>query len=231
MKHAFEARPRIGIGVYTLPDVAGILDIPYHKVHRWVNEYLNNRLGKNFDAHYTWSIDTTKAVSFHTLVELHTFFQLSKAGVRSDKILEAHALLAKKFDTTFPFAFEPVLAGLRTDGRCLYHKTKDSKGRSVILDLDGTYQLSLAFIKLFFKKLDFGDDLLAERYWPIGKSNSIVCDPRKKFGQPIIDGTGVPADAIYGMKEAKRKPAHVAKLYSITEKQVKDAIEYCEKAA
>ena len=60
----FEDKVEIGNGIYTLPDLAKILDLDYHKVRRLLNEYWENRFGNNLNAKYSWSSGNTKAVSF-----------------------------------------------------------------------------------------------------------------------------------------------------------------------
>jgi Protein of unknown function (DUF433). len=99
------------------------------------------------------------------------------------------------------------------------------------MTLDGSKQLNLDFIKLFFKKLDFDNDLLATRLWPLGKNKAVVCDPQHKFGQPIIEGTNIQTEAVYKMYLANEPIAFIASLYEIPEKKVKDAISFHKNAA
>ena len=146
MSIALENKPQLGYGIYTIPDIALILQIPNYKVSRWVTDYWDSRFGLDFNKKYSWSDGKSKAISFHTLIELYTFYQLSKAGVHSSKIIEAHKILTVKFDTPFPFATSQILENISTDGKRIYFE----EGDEIIFNIDKTFQLNLRFISDFF---------------------------------------------------------------------------------
>jgi uncharacterized protein (DUF433 family) len=219
----FENKPQIGAGIYTIPDIAQILRLPNNKVSRWIRNYWDDRLGKQFDKKYSWSIDQTKAVSFHTLVELYIFHHLNEQGIDSKKVLKAHQVLSEKFNTLFPFANADVLKVLKTDGSRLYLE----QDNNTIITLDKSNQLNLEFIKFFFKLVEFDDDALARRFWPLGKTNSIVCDPERQFGHPVIADTNINPEAIFSLFKAGEPVNFISHLYELSEKEVQDAIDYC----
>lgn len=226
MKNKFENKLEIGNGIYTTGEIAHILQMPYQKVHTWINKYWDGELGRAYENQYSWTIEKSKAVGFHTLIEFYVMVQFAEAGVNIKQVLKAHKELSKSYDTPFPFAQKDVLSNIKTDGKKIY-LTKDG----TTLTLDGTKQFNLGFIKMFFKNLDFDDDLVAKRYWPLGKKHKIVCDPTHKFGQPVIDGTNIQAEAIYKMHLAKEPTSFIADLYEISEAKVKDAIKFYKQAA
>jgi len=100
-----------------------------------------------------------------------------------------------------------------------------------IYTIDSARQFKLAIIKEFFKNLDFGSDSVANRLWPLGKDKSIVCDPNHQFGQPVITGTNIIAEAIYELYQAGEPPKFISELYDIDEEKVNDAISFCKMAA
>src|SRR5689334_16929335 len=106
---SFENTLSIGNGIYTVPDVANILRLPYCKVNKWLNEYWDGRLGKAFKTQYSWRVESTRAVGFHTLVEFYVMMQFSEAGVKPGEVLKAHHELSKSYDTLFPFARKQVI--------------------------------------------------------------------------------------------------------------------------
>jgi uncharacterized protein (DUF433 family) len=222
----FENKLQLGNGIYTTVEIAQILQIPYGKIHLWINKYWDGELGKIYEGQYSWTIDKTKAVGFHTLVEFYIMVQFAEAGVTTRQVLNAHKELSKAFKTQFPFAQKKVLESIHSDGKKIY-LSKDGN----IITLDGSKQLNLDFIKLFFKKLEFDEELIATRYWPLGKLHKIVCDPHHKFGQPIIAGTNIQAEAIYKMHMANEPISFIAELYEISESNVKDAIKLFKTAA
>ncbi len=227
MKPNFENTSQLGRGIYTIPDVANLLGIPYYKANRWINEYWDRKLANPFSNQYSWTDGKAKAVSFHTLIELYTFFQLSDAGVKTKVILEAHKLLSEKYNTVFPFATSSIINNMFTDGRKVFFKENEK----IICTLDSTLQLNLDFVKLFFKKLDFGDKDLANRLWPMGKQHHIVIDPSHQFGQPVINGTNIIPSTINQMLEAGEPSEFVGAIYNLDAKQIEDAVSYCKLAA
>lgn len=219
--------PALGTGVYTIPDIALLFRIPNYRVNRWINKFWDDKLGREYKTKYSWNVDLTRAVDFHTLVELYTFLRLSEAGVKPAKILEAHKTLSTKFRTKYPFANQKIVGSLRTDGlRVLFD---DNNGN--IYSLDKKLQYHLNIIRLFFKNLEFGTDDVATRLWPIGKEKSIVCDPTHQFGQPVIDGTNILAELIADMYKAGDSVGFISKTYGLTQKQIQDAIAYAAQAA
>lgn len=222
----FENTLAIGNGVYTVPDVANILHLPYHKVNTWLNEYWDGKLGKAFKTKYSWRIDSTRAVGFHTLVEFYVMMQFSDAGVKPLQVLKAHTELSKSYNTIFPFAQKDIITNITTDGKKIFLNIDGSS-----ITLDGSKQLNLEFINVFFKKLEFDKELMATRLWPMGKNKAVVCDPQHKFGQPVIDGTNIQTEAVYKMYLAKEPISFIASLYELPEQKVKDAISFHKKAA
>jgi len=227
MTTPFQNKPLLGKGIYTLPDIAMILGIKYSKVNRWINCFWNDRFGQEYGETYTWNVDLTKAVNFHTLVELNTFYQLSLAGVSSREILKVHEILAKQFNTPYPFARKDVICHLHTDGKKVLFEQKDGS----IYTLDATKQFNLAIVRDFFKNLDFSSDSLASRLWPLGKTKAIVCDPHHQFGQPIISGTNILAEVIADMVKSGDSAKFISNLYGLKVGQINDALEYARKAA
>lgn len=217
----------LGNGIYTIPDISLILNVPNSMVHRYVKNYWDEKFGNYYGERYSWSIDLTKAVNFFTLVELYTFFQISETGVKTKKIIDAHIEISEILKTPYPFALQEVLENISTDGNTIF---LNYKGKS-LLEINGSKQFNLDFIKIFFKKLDFGENSLASRLWIMGKDKEIICDPKRRFGLPIIQGTNIHPETIFDLYQAGDSKNFIAETYELTLKQIEDAIEYCKKAA
>lgn len=220
-----QAKPKLGQGIYSIPDVAKLLNLPYKKVSHWLNTLWNGKLGYQFQFKYSWNIDLTKAVNFYTLIEFFTFYQLSEAGVASKKLLELHTKLSSQFNTPYPFANQKILKKIKTDGKNIF--IEDSEG---IYSYD-KLQFYFDFIKDFFKNIDFDSSEMAVRLWPLGKSRSVVCDPSHQFGHPVIVGTNIPVETLWQLYNAGESVDFISSIYSISPKQVLDSVEFCNKAA
>jgi uncharacterized protein (DUF433 family) len=227
MFETLQTKPLLGTGIYTIPDIAMILRLPYSKINRWVNTFWNDKFGQRYGAKYSWNVDLSRAVNFYTLIEIYTFYQLSQSGIASKEILNAHELLADKYQTSYPFANSEILKCLRTDGKKVMFEQNDG----VIYSIDIHKQTYLNFIKEFYKNLDFGNDSVAVRLWPLGKEKSIVCDPHHQFGLPVISGTNINVETLYELYKAGEAVWFIADLFNLDESKVTDAILFCKKAA
>ena len=222
----FEDSLKIGNGIYTVGEISRILRLPYPKVNAWLKRYWDGQLGEAYSRKYSWKVDDTKAVGFHTLVEFYVMMQFSEAGVRPKQVLKAHLELSSLYKTAFPFAKKEVLQGIQTDGKKIFLKTPEGT-----ITLDGTRQLNLEFIEIFFRKLEFGAGQLANSFYPLGKDKSIVVDPKRQFGHPVIGGTNIYPETIFNLHKAGEPSGFIAFTFEISEQEVLDAIEYCNQAA
>lgn len=227
MIETLQIKPLLSTGIYTIPDIAMILRLPYNKVNRWINIFWNDRFGQKYRGIYSWKVDFSRAVNFYTMIELYTFYQLSHSGIATKEIINAHDILSEKYQTSYPFANREVLQCLRSDGGKVIFEQPDG----IIYSVDANKQTYLNFIKVFFRNLDFDKDSIAIRLWPLGKEKSIVCDPKHQFGQPVITGTNITAEALFSLFKGGEPEWFIADLYNISESQVRDAILFCQKAA
>jgi uncharacterized protein (DUF433 family) len=221
----FENNVKINNGIYTIPEIGRILRLPYQRVNYWINKYWDNELGEILQGKYSWTIDNTRAVSFHTLIEFFVFFHLSEVGVRPKEVLNAHIELSKVFNTPFPFAQKNILKNIRTTGRNIFLETKQG-----IISLDGTKQFKIEFIRGFYRNLEFNNELIASRFWPLGKEKSILIDPRRQFGHPVLGSTNIYPETIYNLYKAGEPIDFLAFAYEIDPKIISDAIDYCQAA-
>lgn len=220
----FENTLSLGNGIYTISEISSILNIEYHSVRRLLNDYWNNRFAKQFEENYSWEVKKSKAVSFHTMIEFYVFYQFKETGVSTKKILIAHEELMEMFKNPFPFATKEILENIQTVG----NKIIINLNSDCIMNLDATKQLNLKFIKEFTSNIDFGNSNIAERFYPLGKSNSIVVDPNNQFGVPTIKGTNIYPETIFKMYNNKESKTFISSIYELSLKQINDSIKFCQ---
>jgi uncharacterized protein (DUF433 family) len=220
----FKKKYQLGHGIYTVPDISRLLKMPQSKVRRYINEYWDERLGRKlFNETYSWSVDNrTKAVNFHTLIELHVCFYLKELGLSTRSILKSRESMSKDLNLAYPFANAKLLAF----GNKIWYEFKDS-----IVNADGTKQSDFKeFIEDFASKIDFDTNKIAQRFWPDGKESDVLIDPHHQFGQPILRGTNINAEVIYSMYESGEPIESLGILYDLTKKQIFDAISFYKKS-
>jgi len=224
MNIAETQKPSLGIGLYTVPDVANILNLNKILVRRWLKEYWENQFGDKLGNFASWGKGRAKTVHFYTLIEFYVFFQLRKHGVSAQNIAKSHKIIGQELQTSFPFANSVIL----TDGKKIFYKTDGG----VIINADKSKQINISsIIEHFCHKIDFDKDRQALRYWPLGKDKNIVVDPHHQLGQPTIKNTNILAETIYSMYTSGEKVSFISSLYDLSETDVKASIEFFKKAA
>jgi uncharacterized protein (DUF433 family) len=219
-------KPSLGLGLYSVPDVALILKLNPTLVRRWLHEYWGSKLNTqaNEAVFASWGVGREKAVDFYTLIEFYVFYQLRQKGVSPQSIVKAHQAIAVGSGQKFPFANSTVL----TDGRKIFYSLD---GESIV-NADKTLQLNFkSIIEMFCHKIDFGKNQLALRYWPLGKDRNVVVDPHHQLGQPTIKDTNILAETLYSMYTAGEKTSFISSLYNISENDVKASIDFFRKPA
>lgn len=214
----------VGTGVYTLPDIAYILNLPTSKVRRWMREYWQLRFSSSAESEFSRGSGRELVTNFLTLIEFYTFFQLRQEGVSAQKIVKAHQILAKTFRTKYPFAKSNLL----TDGEQVLFNGEAGN----IIQADETLQINIKeAIEPFCKKVEFNEDDIVKRFYPMGKDHSIVIDPKRQFGQPVIGDTNILAETVYNLYRGGESVGMITNLYALTVDQVNDAINYYRKVA
>lgn len=185
----------LGIGIYTVPEVARILQAPPDKVRRWINDfYLSpNPFGKPRGPIVRRRFIDAPVITFIELIELLFVKVFRDHDVSMQTIRKASARAAEKFGTDYPFAVQQF----DTDGRRIFATlVRDADTARSVEDVTNGQLAFETVVRPFFLKIDFrGDE--AARYWPRERDGRVVIDPQRSFGKPIDAETGVPTEVIY----------------------------------
>lgn len=214
----------LGTGIYTIPEVASILNLPQSKVRRWMNEYWNEAFVDNYTFKFSDGTGRELVTNFYTLIEFFTFYQLRSNGVSAQKVVTAHDVLSDFLKTKYPFATSNIL----TDGKTVLFNGEVGE----IIKVDRSLQVVIKEVfEPFCKKIDFGQNHLAERFFPLGKTHEIIIDPHRQFGQPVVGDTNILCETVFQLYKGGESKNVIANLYGLTQKQVNDAISYLRIAA
>jgi uncharacterized protein (DUF433 family) len=222
----FSNHPKLGYGIFTVADVASILDLSKEKVRRWLKEYWDLQLVPEAADKNSWGEHRDKSINFYVLVEFYVFYELRRHKVPVNRIIKAHKLLGERFNNPYPFASNRIM----TDGRNILFS--NDEGESIV-DADAAMQFNLReIIEDFLTKIDFdSEQQIARRLYPAGKSKRIVVDPDHQFGQPVVTGTNILTSTIYALHKGGEKANFIASLYGISKSAVTDAIKFHKHAA
>jgi len=213
--------PKIGEGIFLVKDVATILNLDYDKVRRWILGYWDGHLAEGLN--YTFGEKKGKAINFYSLIEFYTFFKLREKGIGAAKIKALHKSLSERLNTPYPFA----------QAKDFYIEDREYK-KFVFMEIDNGFwkydkrdKIYLSFINdNFLEKIQFDDNNLAIKFFPIGRDKNVVVDPPRQFGQPIVLGTNIKVETLYNLHKGGESDENICTLYNLSEDKVKDALSF-----
>ena len=209
----------IGGGIFTISDLSEILRIPKSRARYWFNTYVREELPAITNYRYNFNSDQGLYVNFKSLLQLYVFEELKKEGFQKKSILNAYSTLSQTLNTKYPFATNKILIA----------------GKSILLELDNDHIIDANSTKQFnlvkvltpyLRKIQFDTSGNAIRFYPLGKRNSIVVDPKVQFGTPVISGTRIDIRTIFDSYQAGDSKDLISKIYDLTVDQINDAIEF-----
>lgn len=165
-------------------------------------------------------------LSFSNLIEAFVLASMRRVhGVSMQKVRKALRFVGKQLGYERPL----IHARFRTDGVRLFVQHADR-----LLDVSAQGQGVLrAVLDESLERIDWEGDFAARLYpWVragerAGQPKSIVVDPRRGFGQPVITGTGIEARVVAGRYRAGESVLALVDDYGVSLEQVEDAIR-CE---
>jgi uncharacterized protein (DUF433 family) len=207
----------LGTGLYSIPDVAFILDLPKGKVRRWIKDFWKARLNDDYSRKYSSGEGSDNVVHFHTLIEFYVFYQLRQLKISTSQIINAYHTLAEELSTPYPFASSKVLLG----GGYILFMLNNSK----LINGDVSKQMAVKeIIQSFSKKIEFSNTEIASCYYPMGIQSHVIVDPHHQFGQPTIKNTNILAQVIADLYDAGESTDFLSRLYQLPIKEIEDAI-------
>jgi uncharacterized protein (DUF433 family) len=231
--------PSIGRGLFPLADAARLAQLDPTTARRWAEGYPftykgEKRFSRGVMPLALERIGNSRDLTFAELLTLRLVKAFKAAGLGLPTIKRVAERAASDFGPT-PF----VSRCFSTDGRRIFIELRQApsndepaitkRDRKLIEVLTGQHQFADVVEPSLFANVDWEDDL-ASRWWPMGKSCSVVLDPHVIFGAPHIPGTRVPTDVIAdaakaegGSEDAFRA---VAEWFGLTPEQVRDAVRF-----
>lgn len=166
-------------------------------------------------------------VSFRDLIELRFVKTFRDAGLSLQTIRECFNRAVEAVHDPRPFSTRQF----RTDGKTIFLEITDHVREGRLLDLKRRQNVFHRIVQPSLHDLEFNADVLA-RWFPLGMSRkSIVLDPARAFGRPIVSGGGVPTETIAQAMKVEGSPEKVAKLYELPLAAVRDAITFEQQLA
>lgn len=217
---------RFDAGLYALPEAARLLRLPRQTLRNWVVGYDYTR--KHGAARAGPVIQPPRddlALSFVNLIEGLTLSGFRRAGVPMQRVRRALAYAVRLADTEHLLASERLLS----DGLDLFWEFQEQEveGRHLVNISAGGQKAFPEAVMRYLHEVEWGSDRFAVRWWPQSqqiREGGVVIDPRRAFGAPVLAGTGIRVEDVFGRFSAGESMAELASDFGLRLDQVESAI-------
>ena len=217
-----------GIGIYTAPEAARMVGMGAQTLRRWVLGYDHKSKDAKLQhepALWTPQYDPEASdgvlLGFRDLIEARIVNALRKKRIGLPTIRLCMERAKEMVGQERPFS----TSDFKTDGKNIFLQITRDLDEPELIDLKHKQGVFRRVVEPSLADLDFGPDG-AERWWLLHGRKTIVADPDRSFGQPIIADHGIATATIAQALKAEGSIDKVARLYEIKPRLVKDALAY-----
>ena len=212
-----------GMGIYTAPEAARMVGMRPATLRRWLLGYAHDvkHEAPLWRPQYQSDGDDGVLLGFRDLIEARIVNALRAKGIGLPTIRvcldRARAIIGQDH----PFSTRQF----RTDGKTIFLAITDGLEEAQLIDLKRRQGVFNRVVAPSLEDLDFGADGV-QRWWLLHGKRSIVADPTRSFGQPIVADHGMTTARVAEAVEAEGSVAKVAKLYDLKPRWVRDALSF-----
>jgi uncharacterized protein (DUF433 family) len=195
-------------------------------IARWLRGYAHDgrRSPPLWQSDYAGADDEAIEVSFRDLIELRFVKAFRDLGLGLPTIRLCFERAVEEVNDARPFSTQRF----RTDGKTIFLEITDGVREGELLDLKRRQGVFHRVIAPSLHGLEFDADIVS-RWYPAGKT--IVLDPARAFGRPIVAEAGIPTVVISEAVEVEGSAGRVAKLYELPVAAVRDAVMFQQQLA
>jgi uncharacterized protein (DUF433 family) len=212
-----------GTGIYTPPEAARMVGMRPGTLRRWLLGYEHDAKCEAplWQPQYDPSEDDGVLLGFRDLIEARIVNALraKKIGLPTIRICLERARNIVGQDRPFSTSH------FKTDGKTIFLEITRGLDEPQLIDLRHSQGVFNRVVAPSLADLDFGPDG-AERWWLLHGKKTIVADPTRAFGQPIVAEHGIATARLAEAVEAEGSVDKVAKLYELKPRLIRDALAY-----
>jgi len=221
-----DPRTLIGIGVYTVPEVSRLTGVGDQSIRRWVQGYRFRRDQALRAMPAVWHadlglVDGTIALSFLDMMEVRFIQAFRQHHVSWAAIREAARLACEMFNENHPF----TLGRFRTDGKRIFQQIEE-QGAVRLFDMN---RQSWVFHEIvspsLYQGIEFSVDQVV-RWFPMHPRRTVVVDPERSFGRPIVSRESVPTDVLAAAARAEGSIECAARWFDVSPASVRAAVAF-----
>lgn len=207
--------------MYSLAEAGRLLGVPSSTLRHWLFGYSYHHHGPTTTQQPLWQpqygLDQDEPLlGFRDLLEARIVRGLRSMGLGLPTIRACLQVARELVDDDHPFSTKRF----KTDGKTLF-AAKDG----ALIDLKLRQHVFRRVIEPSFVDLDYDADA-ASRWWLNPGRRTIVLDPARSFGRPIVAETGVSTARLAQAVEAEGSIERVARLYELKVAVVRDALAF-----
>jgi uncharacterized protein (DUF433 family)/DNA-binding transcriptional MerR regulator len=216
----------VGKGIYPIPVAARLSKVSQRRIRYWLKRLDSEdaREGRRLWQGEHQPIDSKIVLGFLDLQEVRFIQAFLNKGVSWKVLRAAHEVASERYKTEHPFCTR-IFA---TDGKHILEELKTAADRTEYEEIAKSQTVFPEVVKPFIKDLEFSADQRLLRWWPLSKTRSVVLDPNRLFGQPIVSDAGVSTEILYLAVKGGECERNVANWYEVRESEVRDAIDFEE---
>lgn len=218
---------QFGVGAYTPGEAARLLHMQPVTLRRWLYGYDYDHHGAQGEQPPLWNPQYEverdgQLLGFRDLIEARIVHALRKSRIGLPTIRLCIDRAKEILGEDHPFSTR----AFKSDGKRIFLEiTKGVDDEPRLYDLKGKQHVFRDVVLPSLQGLEFGDER-AERWWLEPSRKTIVADPRRSFGQPIIHKSGLLTSRVVQELKAEGTVERVAKLYDIPVRAVRDALRF-----
>jgi uncharacterized protein (DUF433 family) len=212
----------LGHGIYTAPEASRLSGVSTRRIRYWFRGD-GKRTPALGGGDYSDVNDDSLLLSFHDLIDVKVVSAIKERGVSLQYLRKIHSRLMEELGTNHPFARKDFY----TDGKKVWVNEKSREGERIRELLSGQHAFPV-ILKPFLESIDYDEQSLMADSWRIGKG--IIIDPEIRYGKPIVEGTGIPAELLAMACQANEGDAEmVAEWYDVSPADVELAVAFQER--
>ncbi|MEH3123014.1 MAG: DUF433 domain-containing protein [Sphingomonas phyllosphaerae] len=212
-----------GIGIYSAPEAARMVGMNVQTLRRWLTGYDHDakREAPLWRPQYEPNDDDGVLLGFRDLVEARIVNALRRRNIGLQTIRTCLDRARDIVGQDRPFS----TTQFKTDGKTIFVEISRGLDEPLLIDLKRSQGVFNRVVAPSLEDLDFGPEG-AERWWLLHGRKTIVADPDRAFGQPIIADHGITTARVAQAVEAEGSVAKVAAIYEIKPRLIRDALAY-----